>query len=581
MRILHIFLFLILYFVHFLSYIEAQATVRYVSKTGTSTAPYTSWETAADSIQKCINYSLDGDTIIIANGVYHESLIVNKYLWLIGSSMDSTVIDGIGLADITVDFQSDGGIKLFTISGKGSEYSSTRCIRVYDADALIEHCKITNADYGIGLVISSSLIQQCLLTNVKQGIGSYCIGIDTCKPKIINSVIYPNDILDAYGIRIMGAESIALNNLIIINAQNHSPRKGIGVEIDAKKNVIKNNIVVGFRRNIEGLTTDTAFVQNNVSSYAKNQGYEISLKTNAKNNISAYNETGTVGPTPLVSDYNLYWQNNTHTTEGIAEQDIIADPMFVNDTIPVNDGTYDYHLQMYSPAIDAGDPTILDVDGSRSDIGMYGGPEGESYTYQNLAPKPPQNCQATYNNGTVEIRWDMYSEADFSHYNIYRSTVDGFEPGYSDLYSSSDTSYFQDSNTAENEKLYYRITVVDSADNESVPGDQISVTITGVDEGETEIVKEYRQYQNYPNPYNPVTTIPFKIKERGYVKVMVYDIKGEILTTLVNETKETGYYEVDFKGDDFASGIYLYRIEVIGEGNIPVFVGMKKMMLLK
>jgi pectin methylesterase-like acyl-CoA thioesterase len=71
----------------------SNATIRYVSHTGSSTPPYTTWETAADSIQKCIDYSVDGDTIIVANGVYYESLIVNKYLWLIGSSMDSTVIE--------------------------------------------------------------------------------------------------------------------------------------------------------------------------------------------------------------------------------------------------------------------------------------------------------------------------------------------------------------------------------------------------------------------------------------------------------------------------------------------------------
>ena len=80
----------------------AHATIRYVSTTGSSTPPYTSWETAADSIQKCIDFSVDGDTIIIANGVYYESLIVDKYLWLIDSSMDSTVIDGTGLANYTI-----------------------------------------------------------------------------------------------------------------------------------------------------------------------------------------------------------------------------------------------------------------------------------------------------------------------------------------------------------------------------------------------------------------------------------------------------------------------------------------------
>ena len=69
-----------------------QASIRYVSKTGTSTPPYTSWQTAADSIQKCINICVDGDTVYVANGVYKENLVINTAISLIGSSMDSTVI---------------------------------------------------------------------------------------------------------------------------------------------------------------------------------------------------------------------------------------------------------------------------------------------------------------------------------------------------------------------------------------------------------------------------------------------------------------------------------------------------------
>ena len=64
------------------SLLITHATVRFVSKSGTSTPPYTSWETAADSIQKCINFSVDGDTIIVANGVYHESGLL-VVVWIV------------------------------------------------------------------------------------------------------------------------------------------------------------------------------------------------------------------------------------------------------------------------------------------------------------------------------------------------------------------------------------------------------------------------------------------------------------------------------------------------------------------
>ena len=61
----------------------------------------------------------------------------------------------------------------------------------------------------------------------------------------------------------------------------------------------------------------------------------------------------------------------------------------------------------------------------------------------------------------------------------------------------------------------------------------------------------------------------------------VYDTKGSLIKTLVNQTKEPGYYETEFNAKGLASGIYLYRIEIIGKGNIPVYSDMKKTILLK
>ena len=69
------------------------ATVRYVSKTGLSIPPYTTWENAADSIQKCINICVFGDTIYVANGVYDEKVVMIAGLSLIGAGADSCIID--------------------------------------------------------------------------------------------------------------------------------------------------------------------------------------------------------------------------------------------------------------------------------------------------------------------------------------------------------------------------------------------------------------------------------------------------------------------------------------------------------
>ena len=80
---------------------------------------------------------------------------------------------------------------------------------------------------------------------------------------------------------------------------------------------------------------------------------------------------------------------------------------------------------------------------------------------------------------------------------------------------------------------------------------------------------------NYPNPFNPSTTIKYKIKELTLVELKVYDILGEEVISLVNEEQPAGSYEVEFNASKLASGVYFYRLQA------GSFVQAKKMMLLK
>jgi len=88
-------------------------------------------------------------------------------------------------------------------------------------------------------------------------------------------------------------------------------------------------------------------------------------------------------------------------------------------------------------------------------------------------------------------------------------------------------------------------------------------------------------YQNYPNPFNPVTTIKFEIPKDSKVKLVVYDLLGREVKTLVNnEIKSAGYYKIEFNMQNYASGVYFYRIEADDiKGN--KFVDAKKMVLVK
>ena len=79
----------------------------------------------------------------------------------------------------------------------------------------------------------------------------------------------------------------------------------------------------------------------------------------------------------------------------------------------------------------------------------------------------------------------------------------------------------------------------------------------------------------YPNPFNQTTTIKYQIPKMSFVILKVYDVLGNEITTLVNEEKQAGEYEIKFEPKGLQSGIYFYRI---GTGN---FVETKKMILMK
>ncbi len=86
---------------------------------------------------------------------------------------------------------------------------------------------------------------------------------------------------------------------------------------------------------------------------------------------------------------------------------------------------------------------------------------------------------------------------------------------------------------------------------------------------------ENKLFNNYPNPFNPLTKIKFSIKSNRWVKISIYDVLGKQVSVLVDQFKEKGEYDLVFNGSNLASGIYFYRIEA-GD-----FIESKKMVVLK
>lgn len=108
----------------------------------------------------------------------------------------------------------------------------------------------------------------------------------------------------------------------------------------------------------------------------------------------------------------------------------------------------------------------------------------------------------------------------------------------------------------------------------------------GINPISNEVPADFKLYQNYSNPFNPSTKIRFDIPPNGKwqttdVKLIVYDILGREVATLVNEQLKPGTYEVEWDGSNFTSGIYFYRLVTDSYGETKSFTDVKKMVLVK
>jgi hypothetical protein len=100
---------------------------------------------------------------------------------------------------------------------------------------------------------------------------------------------------------------------------------------------------------------------------------------------------------------------------------------------------------------------------------------------------------------------------------------------------------------------------------EDNPGDKIN----------SEIPNKFYISQNYPNPFNPVTEITFGLPKDEFVTIDIYNSIGQKVITLINEYKSAGSYNIQFDGQNYASGLYIYKIKA------GSFTETKKMLLTK
>ena len=102
-------------------------------------------------------------------------------------------------------------------------------------------------------------------------------------------------------------------------------------------------------------------------------------------------------------------------------------------------------------------------------------------------------------------------------------------------------------------------------------------TVTSVDQpDEADVPKTFQLSQNYPNPFNPSTVIRFDIAREGRVTLRVYNMLGQVVSTLVDGLKRPGSYTATFNAHSIPSGVYFYSLSADG-----ATVQTRKMTLLK
>lgn len=186
----------------------------------------------------------------------------------------------------------------------------------------------------------------------------------------------------------------------------------------------------------------------------------------------------------------------------------------------------------------------------------------------------------TYGFGRIYIvnpnTGEMMDTIDVADWNFIASDSTDYTTHVKNVSSGYTSTYYVDidENKALYSQSYFSWTIEKWVYSGTLP--TIELTITDVEKIDSNIPNSFEVSQNYPNPFNPSTTIEFSINKTAPITLSVYNIKGELITNLVNGAEfAPGVYKITFDASRLASGTYIYSIS---NGNNII---TKKMILLK
>lgn len=199
-----------------------------------------------------------------------------------------------------------------------------------------------------------------------------------------------------------------------------------------------------------------------------------------------------------------------------------------------------------------------------------------------VPPNPPQNFSGLGDSMSLTLNWERPTPASDNdsakYFVLYRfnhpDSINLNDPRKILFISAKDTTSYVDHFSGVGTPQYiYALSSFDKLHNESSPVFYYfnTTAIKRLAINPT----EYGLEQNFPNPFNPITTIRFTLPENSFVTLKIYDVTGEEIFTLINEELRKGKHEIEFNADSLSSGTYIYQLRT------ESFVQSRKMLILK
>lgn len=221
--------------------------------------------------------------------------------------------------------------------------------------------------------------------------------------------------------------------------------------------------------------------------------------------------------------------------------------------------------------------------GAVNSAGLLTWNSGDPWQFKTTNINPPSATTAT-NITKTSFKANWNSVANSAGYQLDVSTSNMFVT-YVSGYNNKDvgiTNSWNVTGLVDNTPYYYRLRAYNNIYEVSENSNTISTSTTSVEKLDYVVPQAYSLTQNYPNPFNPSTNIGFGLVEESNVSLIISDVTGQVVQTVLNrETLSAGTYKFNFVADQLPTGIYIYVINANSTVSNKTFRGVKKMILLK